>query len=58
MANKLFKEHDQVLAPINGERVKATIIDVLDTMLFVQYDQGQAFIYKAEALPIKEYMDE
>jgi len=50
MAKQLFEERDKVLVPINGERVDAIIIDVLDTMLFVEYDKGQAFIYKAEAV--------
>jgi|TARA_B110000879_G_C10817298_1_gene372699 hypothetical protein len=50
MAKHIFKERDEVVVPINGERIDAIIIDVLDTMLFVQYDKGQGFVYKAEAV--------
>ena len=55
MSRHEFKPKDKVSIPWNGERIDAVVVDVLDVMLFVDFDQGgQGFVYKAEAILIKE----
>ena len=52
---KDFQENQKIIVPFNGERVDATIVDVLNTMVFVNIDSGgQGFFFKAEVLPKKE----
>jgi len=51
--SKTFKPRERVLVPINGERLEATVIDVLNTQLFVQYDKGNAFVHISETQKLK-----
>lgn len=49
-----FKANDKISIPWNGAKVEATIIDVLNTQLFVQFDSGQqGFVFQSEAKKLK-----
>ena len=51
---KIFNKDDKVVVPWNGQKVNAVVVDVLNTMLFVKFDQGgEGFVFHAEALKVK-----
>tara|TARA_B110000858_G_C17696877_1_gene423993 strand:+ start:856 stop:1020 length:165 start_codon:yes stop_codon:yes gene_type:complete len=51
----MFTTGMQVEIPFNGEKRVATIVDVLNTMLFVDLEEGgSAFVYHAEVREISE----
>mgnify|MGYP006077727667 CR=1 FL=1 len=55
MSRKMFTTGMQVEIPFNGEKRVATIVDVLNTMLFVDLEEGgSAFVYHAEVREISE----
>jgi ribosomal protein S1 len=51
---KIFSKDDKVVVPWNGQKIDAIVVDVLNTMLFVKFEQGgEGFVFQAEASKTK-----